>query len=247
MCARREAGAHRPAPFAPARPDPRPGRVRRFRLLPALALLPGALFVTVTPVQAQTPKVSIQNLQLFYDDGATNPPTRTEAQITPNIATGTFRYSVKVLPGTSKLKVRARWSNKASADHLPANPKPWLRSVTYNNLSDGKGGLRTQTFTVCYTALAMSRGVIWWATGHDTASQSSNIIRSGEEKQTRPRHSADTLMLRIEHEVWFLYWTHAGDGSGGGNRATERVVGTSKTNCPDSVTEVSDFLTPRPW
>ncbi len=46
-CARREAGAHRPAPSAesPRKPDARPGRrrARLFRLLPALALLLGAL------------------------------------------------------------------------------------------------------------------------------------------------------------------------------------------------------------
>ena len=46
-CARREAGAQRPAPSAgsPHKPDPRPGRrrARLFRLLPALALLFGAL------------------------------------------------------------------------------------------------------------------------------------------------------------------------------------------------------------
>ena len=45
-CARRTAGAHNPASStaaASARPDPRSGR-RRARLLPALALLLGALF-----------------------------------------------------------------------------------------------------------------------------------------------------------------------------------------------------------
>ena len=46
-CARRDAGAQRPAPSAgsPSRPDPRPGRprARLFRFLPVLALLLGAL------------------------------------------------------------------------------------------------------------------------------------------------------------------------------------------------------------
>ena len=57
-CARREAGAHRPAPSAgTSRPDPRPGR-RRARLslrLPALALLLGALSpFAAAPAEAQT-------------------------------------------------------------------------------------------------------------------------------------------------------------------------------------------------
>ena len=60
-CVRRLAGAHRPAASAPAgsprKPDPRPGR-RRARLsllLPALALLLGALSLfTAAPAQAQT-------------------------------------------------------------------------------------------------------------------------------------------------------------------------------------------------
>ena len=60
-CARRPAGARKPAPSAgsPSRPDPRPGR-RRARLpsllLPALALLLGALVLfPAAPAQAQAP------------------------------------------------------------------------------------------------------------------------------------------------------------------------------------------------
>ena len=59
-CARREAGALRPAPSAPAassRPDPRPGRTRArlSRLLPALAVLLGAVFaLTTAPALAQS-------------------------------------------------------------------------------------------------------------------------------------------------------------------------------------------------
>ncbi len=57
-CARRLAGAHRPAPSAesPRKPDARPGRrrARLFRLLPALALLLGALSpFAAAPAQAQ--------------------------------------------------------------------------------------------------------------------------------------------------------------------------------------------------
>ena len=59
-CARRLAGARRPAPStsaeSPRRPEPRPGRARaRLSLLPALALLLGALSLfAAAPVQAQT-------------------------------------------------------------------------------------------------------------------------------------------------------------------------------------------------
>ena len=59
-CARREAGARRPAPStsadSPRRPEPRPGRARaRLSLLPVLALLLGALSLfAAAPVQAQT-------------------------------------------------------------------------------------------------------------------------------------------------------------------------------------------------
>ncbi len=59
-CARREAGARRPAPStsaeSPRWPEPRPGRARaRLSLLPVLALLLGALSLfAAAPVQAQT-------------------------------------------------------------------------------------------------------------------------------------------------------------------------------------------------
>ena len=59
-CARREAGAHRPAASTPAgsaRPDPRSGRrgARLFLLLPVVALLLGALgLFAAAPAQAQT-------------------------------------------------------------------------------------------------------------------------------------------------------------------------------------------------
>ena len=57
-CVRRLAGAYRPTPSAgsPRRPEPRTGRsrVRLFRLLPALALLVGAIsLLNAVPVQAQ--------------------------------------------------------------------------------------------------------------------------------------------------------------------------------------------------
>ena len=68
-CVRREAGAHRPAAFAPSRspssgrtppgdrsrPDPRGGRVRLSLVLPVVALLLGALgLFAAAPAQAQT-------------------------------------------------------------------------------------------------------------------------------------------------------------------------------------------------
>ena len=58
-CARREAGAHRPAPSTgwARRPDPRSGhrRARLFRFLPVLALLLDALSpFAAPPVKAQT-------------------------------------------------------------------------------------------------------------------------------------------------------------------------------------------------
>ena len=68
MCARREADAHRPAPSTPAgssRPDPRPGRFRArlSRLLPALAMLLGALgLFAASPAQAQQNTVLVSNL-----------------------------------------------------------------------------------------------------------------------------------------------------------------------------------------
>ncbi|MCY3671440.1 MAG: hypothetical protein OXH14_10200, partial [Alphaproteobacteria bacterium] len=63
-CARREAGAHRPAPSAgsPSRPDPRPWRrlARLFGFLPELALLLGALSpFAAAPVQAQAQTVTL--------------------------------------------------------------------------------------------------------------------------------------------------------------------------------------------
>ena len=70
MCARRPAGARRPALSTPAssspagspqRPEPRPGRARLSRFLPALALLLGAFgLFTAAPAQAQTDKVPVE-------------------------------------------------------------------------------------------------------------------------------------------------------------------------------------------
>ncbi len=75
-CARRPAGAHKPAPSAgsPRKPEPRTGRrrARLFRLLPALALLLcGLHLLAAAPAAAQTvtaPSVP-QNVQVTPGDG----------------------------------------------------------------------------------------------------------------------------------------------------------------------------------
>ncbi|MCY4430184.1 MAG: fibronectin type III domain-containing protein, partial [Rhodospirillales bacterium] len=72
-CARRLAGARKPAPSTPAassRPDPRPGRYRvRFSLFPALALvLCGLYLLAAAPASAQTAPSVPQNVLVVSDD-----------------------------------------------------------------------------------------------------------------------------------------------------------------------------------
>ena len=73
-CARREAGAHRPAASTPAgsaRSDPLGGRTRLSLLLPVLALLLGALgLFAATPAQAQVATVWSATLKTVKFDGS---------------------------------------------------------------------------------------------------------------------------------------------------------------------------------
>ena len=99
-CARRPAGARKPAPSTSTgscRPDARTGRARRLSLLPVLALLPGALSLFATaPAEAQTTVWSTtltvdQHTGLSAESGCDN-ATSQMANCSAALATDRFPY-----------------------------------------------------------------------------------------------------------------------------------------------------------
>ena len=107
-CARREAGAHRPAPStgSPSRPEPRPGRrrARLFRLLPAIALLFGALgLFDAAPAEAQTGPSVPRNVQVTEGDRKLT--LTWQAPASWGTGTGERGYEIKWRPSSSTLDI----------------------------------------------------------------------------------------------------------------------------------------------
>ena len=121
-CARREAGARPPAPAtsagAPRKADARTGRARArlFGLLPALALLLGALgLFAATPASAQITGITWTAIA--------SDSTETTVSYSPAYSVGTTSYTGTYPAGTASLKVTVEYTQLYLFGTVPIHPQ----------------------------------------------------------------------------------------------------------------------------
>ena len=136
-CARRPAGARTPAPSTSAgsrRPDARTGRARarRLSLLPAFALLLGALSLFgAAPAQA----ANLTGLSLSAGG--------TAVTLAPAFEAGRYLYAAVVPDGTGSISVSATWSNSNLSVYVKSAPANGLTVLSGEQQFASSGSSRS--------------------------------------------------------------------------------------------------------